>query len=325
MRAFVTGASGFIGGHLVELLNRKAWEVVCLTRDPAGLRWSDPKILQVKGDLSDRGAISRGMAKADVAFHLAALYKFGVKPESRYDESNVGGTRNVLEVSRDLGVPVVYCSTAGILGRSRGRPMTEEDRWNGPPVTPYDRTKLQAQRIVDRAAADGQDVTWVFPGAVFGPRDTSPNGAVLARIAADRMWAQPPFDTRLTWVLVRDVAEGLLFGHERGASGEGYVLADRVLTVPEFYRAFAERAGKKVRGRIRPTAVKALASLASLQSRLTGRPPLVTREMLELSKWNVVVDSTKARRDLGWTPTPFDHAMDETVAWFLRAYGPRTS
>ena len=159
MRAYVTGASGFIGAHVVRELRERGAEV----RDD----WID---------LEDRARLRTAIAGCDAVFHLAALYSYDA-PVVEHERVNVRGTRTVVELCRELGVRrLVHTSTCGTCGPVPGRAATEDD---GPPpwelAVPYKRTKLEAERIVLAAARDGLDAVVVNPTTPVGEGDRAPH------------------------------------------------------------------------------------------------------------------------------------------------------
>jgi nucleoside-diphosphate-sugar epimerase len=112
MRYMVTGATGFIGGHLVRQLVSRGHDVVALVRDPAAAMELDSLGVElVRGDILDRPSLDRSMAGADGVFHLAAWYRVGAHHRSEAEAINVQGTRNVLEAARDarIGKVVLRC------------------------------------------------------------------------------------------------------------------------------------------------------------------------------------------------------------------------
>ena len=172
MRAYVSGASGFIGSHVVGALRAAGWDV--------GEEFVD---------VGDMDGLRHAMKGADAVFHLAARYAFRGDPDE-FARVNVVGTRNVLEAARASGVArVVYTSTCATCGHVAGRPATEED---GPPAwelaVPYKATKLEAERLVLAAARDGSDVVIVNPTTPVGEGDTAPTptGRMVRGVATGR-------------------------------------------------------------------------------------------------------------------------------------------
>ncbi len=161
--ALVTGATGFIGSHLVEVLVSRGWRVRCLVRRPAEL----PEGAEaVHGDLAGAG-LERAAAGVEVVFHLAGVTK--ARRAREYYEGNARGTAALVEAC--AGVPrFVHVSSLAAVGPSADSvPLTEDAE--PAPFTHYGKSKLEAERIV-RASALGERAVIVRPPVVYGPRDT---------------------------------------------------------------------------------------------------------------------------------------------------------
>jgi dihydroflavonol-4-reductase len=287
MRAYVTGASGFIGSHVARELRERGVEV----RDT----WVD---------LSDRERLRTQIAGCDAVFHLAALYSYDV-PACDQERVNVEGTRVVVELCRELGVRrLVHTSTCGTCGPVRGRHATEED---GPPAweltVPYKRTKLEAERIVLSAARDGLDAVVVNPTTPVGDGDRmpTPTGRMIEGVVTGRYRAF--VKTGMNLVDVRDVARGHVLAWERGRRGERYLLGGADLTLEEVFAATADLAGRpRPRLHVPHAGARALAGfgLANAQEVLLARVPMYF-------SW------AKAQRELGYEPGPVWPALGRAV------------
>ena len=287
VRIYVTGASGFIGGHVVRELRAAGHEA----RD----EWID---------LLDRERLRRAMTGCGAVFHLAALYSYDA-PASEHERVNIEGTRVVVDLCRELGVKrLVHTSTCGTCGPVEGRPATEDD---APPAyelaVPYKRTKLEAERIVLDAARDGLDAVVVNPTTPVGDGDRfpTPTGRMVEGVATGRYRGY--LDTGVNVVDVHDVAHGHVLAFERGRSGERYLLGGVDLTLRELFGAIADLAGRpRPRVRVPYRAAKALArsGVANAQEVVLARVPMY-------------YSSDKARRELGYEPGPVEPALARAV------------
>ncbi len=322
MRAFVTGGTGLIGRQVAQALLRGGWEVVLLVRDPARAR--DLEALgarTVVGDVT-RPDFVHELAGVDVVSHQAAWFEIGIRDLEAMRRVNVQGTVNVLAMARQEGVPrIVFTSTAGLFPSSREHPATEAAKPRALIADAYVATKLEAHEFVQREMAKGAPVTIVAPGAVFGGRDTSQLAQSLALLVRGKLPALPSGFGLNTWIHAADVAEGHVLAATVGKPGETYLLGDRVLSMYEFLAAAALAANVRApRRRVPMSLVRFVARFSEWNARRKGRTALLSRSALALSSLNVVVDSSKARRELGWLPRPFEDRVKETMAWYVDTY-----
>ena len=284
MRAFVTGATGFLGGRLTQALRERGDEVVALDRR------SSP--------LSDPDALRRAMDGCDAVFHLAAVYKVGV-PRSERDamyETNVLGTRNVLDAA--AGVPrVVHVSTVNVFGNTRG--VVVDETYERDPadgfLSAYDWTKYEAHQV-----ARGRDnVVIAMPGAIHGPGDHSELGQQLDQARAGTLRFKALADVGVNAVHVDDVAAGLLLAHDRGRPGESYVLGNEITTLSELIDRVAPQ---PVRLSLPTPLLRAAIPFGPLIGKVMGTGPNL-RELIRASA-GVTYWATheRAQHELGYEP-----------------------
>ncbi|MGQ0797712.1 MAG: NAD-dependent epimerase/dehydratase family protein [Methanobacteriota archaeon] len=326
MRAFVTGGTGLVGSHLVEALLARGWDVAVLTRDPSRARGLAARgVAVIEGDLT-RPKFQAEMGRADVVFHTAGWIELGVRDGRRMFDVNVTGTANLLAIARKEGVArVVYTDTAGVFAPAHPeRPATEASEARAVIDDPYVVTKVQAHNLVVGEMHAGLPVTAVLPAAVFGPRDTNDLGRTLGRLVRGRLGTLPAGFGVNTWTHAADVADGHLLAATVGRPGEMYLLGDRVLTVYEFLRLAADVAGVPPPARRVPLrAARLVARLSEARASLSRRPPRLPLAALDLASIDLAVDASTARRDLGWSPRPFEERLRETVAWYVEEYRVR--
>lgn len=322
MRAFVTGGTGLIGRHVTEALLAGGWEVLVLAREPARARELESRGARiVPGDVT-RPDFVHELAGVDVLFHHAAWFEVGVRDLEAMRRVNVQGTVNVLAMARQEGVPrIVVTSTAGLFPGSRDHPATEATRPAALVADPYVASKLEAHQVAVRETAKGAPITIVAPAGVFGPHDTNQLAQSLVLLVRGRLPALPSGFGLNTWVHAADVAEGHILAATVGRPGETYLLGDRVLSMYDFLGAAARAANVKVpRRRVPMPLVRLVARFSEWNARRKGRTALLSRSALALSALDVVVDASKARRELGWVPRPFEDRVRETMAWYVDTY-----
>ena len=288
MKAYVSGASGFIGSHVVRVLRGAGWEV--------GEEFVD---------LGDRDGLRRAIDGCDAVFHLAALYAFRGDP-AEFERVNVQGTQNVLDAARAAGVArLVHTSTCATCGPVAGRVATEAD---GPPpwelAVPYKATKLAAERLALSAARADVDVVVVNPTTPVGEGDwvPTPTGRMVRGVATGRFRAYLT-GTGVNLVDVRDVARGHLLAWEHGRRGERYLLGGEDLTLRDAFGLIARAAGRRPpRLGVPYGAARAAAAVG-----------LLNRHEIALARLPMWFSSEKARRELGYDPGPVADAIGRAV------------
>lgn len=326
MKAFVTGAQGFVGRSVVEELASAGHEVVAGARRDAP-ELAGERVTVARADLSDRASLARAMEGCDVAFHVAA--KTGVwGPESEYVETNVTGTRNVLGACRDAGVrKLVFTSSPSVCfdGKDHVRASNDlpyPDRY----LCAYPRTKAIAEREV--LAANGAELATcaLRPHLVIGPRDPHliPRIVERARAGKLRIVGDGTNEVSLTWVANAALAHRLAGERlEPGAphAGRAYFLGQREpVRIWDWLREVLERLGEPAPGRAVPRRVAWLAGsvLEGAWSllRLSGEPPMTRFVALQLASSHSY-DMAPAERDFGYTERiGVAEATDELVNAF---------
>ncbi len=327
MRSLVTGASGFIGRRLAAELARRGDEVACLVRRTsltAPLR--ELPVELVVGDLDDPASLLPAVSGRDRVFHLAGVIQ--ASRNAAFESANVRGTRNLVEAclrsAPDLGRFVFVSSIAAAGPSGPDRPLTETDAPD--PVSAYGRSKLAAERIV-RDAGTRLPATIVRPPNVLGPGSKELDAAIglLRRRLSPSIGDDRP---RTSLVDVDDLVAALVLAAEdpRGA-GETYFVTDGgAYAWPEIVAALAGELGLgRFRIGIPFIAQLAAAGLAEVVSCATGRPPLLTREIVRAGHdrfW--LYDASKIGRDLGFRPR---YGMRDSVRRAVEASGavPRRS
>jgi dihydroflavonol-4-reductase len=315
-RYVVTGATGFIGTQLVRQLVVAGHQVVALARRPGAAQ--DLVALGVavhQGDVTEKESMRAAMAGADGVFHVAGWYRVGVRDTGPAWRTNVDGTRNVLELLRDLGIPRgVYTSTVAVFGDTRGRVVDEGYYRGGPWLSTYDRTKWAAHYEVAVPFVEaGLPLVIVQPGAVYGPGDPSPTGEALRAFLRRRQLFVPQ-GMALCWGHVADTARGHVLAMERGRSGESYILAGPAHTLLEALTVASRITGIPVPPlRLRPALLKGLAATAGLLERLVV-PPTLSAEYLRIAAGATYLGSSaKAQRELGFAARPLEAGLRETL------------
>lgn len=318
MRALVTGATGFTGGHLARELLRRGRTVRVLVRDRAKGRALEALGMEIaEGDLVDAAAVARASEGCDVVYHIAAMYREARHADSVYHDVNVGGTRNVLDGAARGGVGrVVHCSTVGVHG-DVAAPADESAPFS--PGDIYQDTKLEAELLARDRFQGGLPGAIFRPVGIYGPGDT--RFLKLFRTIANgsfRMIGSGSVLYHMTYI--DDLVDGIIrCGEHPGAVGQTYILAGpRYTTLEELASAVAGAVGRKPpKGRI-PLAPMMLAARAceTICKPLAIEPPL-HRRRLDFFIKDRGFSSAKATREIGYRPVvDLAEGFSRTAQWY---------
>ena len=322
MKAFVTGATGFLGAHVARVLAEQGADLRLLVRSTSDLRNLEGlKADRVIGDLRSPESIEKAIAGCDTVFHVAADYRLWVRDPEQMYRSNVEGTRALLEAARKNSVRrVVYTSSVATMGFNSNGTVADEDS----PVSladmigHYKRSKFMAEQIALDAGRSGQDVVVVNPSTPVGEMDIKPTPS--GRIIVDFLKRKFPayVDTGLNLVDATECARGHILALEKGRSGHRYVLGGENLTLKQILDKLAAITGLPS-PRVKVPYVMALATGVVdeiVTGRIRGREPRATIDAVRMGRKKMFVSSSKAERELGWRMVPVDAALRRAVAWF---------
>jgi dihydroflavonol-4-reductase len=314
--ALVTGATGFIGSHLVEALVARGWRVRCLVRKSSVLKWiPTDDVTLINGDVAVPGEdLERAVRNVGVVFHLAGLTS--ATDDAAYTRINVEGTRNIAGAMRSAapGALLVFCSSLAAAGPVKGkRPLNETDEPS--PVSPYGHSKLAAERIV---AESGLPNLTIRPPAVYGPRDTDILAAfkLAARGLALRV---APENQRLSLVHVEDLARGFVCAAEAEGRGLYYMTDGMLHTWESIMEAIARVVRKTPRViAIPPGVARLIARAETLRASVLGSKPLLTTgRITELMQGDWSCDDTRARLDLDYESSiSLPDGLKMTAEWY---------
>jgi dihydroflavonol-4-reductase len=329
MTTLVTGATGFLGSHVARLLVERGERVRVLVRASSDLRaLSGLAAERVAGDLRQPASLAAALRGAKTVYHVAADYRLWARDPREIHESNVTGTRNLLEGAARAGVGrFVYTSTVATVAVPRHGALPDErtDSRLEEMIGHYKRSKWLAEGEAFAAARRGQHVVIVNPTAPVGPGDwkPTPTGRVILDFLTGKMPAY--VDTGLNLVPVEDCAHGHLLAAEQGVSGQRYILGARNLSLREIFEALARITGRPAPRLRMPHAVAMAAAYGdALLSGLLGRQPKIPLEGVRMSRHRMFVDDSRARRELGFAPGDPEAALGRAVRWYQQnGYAPR--
>lgn len=317
-RLFVTGATGFLGRHLIPTLVNAGYHVRALVRHPEQHAWLRQYPVDiVRGDILDPDAVRRGADGARYVVHAAGIFRFW-GDEGEFDRVNVGGARNVIAAAQGAGCErVIHISTIYLIGQPP-RDQVIDETYPPNPVEPYQRSKLRAERLMLDANAGGLPVVVLRPGAFYGPGGNyafnrlffrDPMRGIIMQLNGGRYIILP--------VYVPDVAGAIVLALTRGRAGEVYHICDDPIMHRDAYDIICDEA-KLWYPRLRLPDWTGLAASHVLEAvaRVTRREPFYPLNLRSYvyNYWRVSHD--KAARELGFAPTPFREGARATIAWY---------
>ncbi len=321
MKAFVTGATGFLGGRLVSLLRERGDDVVALVRDPKRAeRVQALGCSLVVGDLSDVSTLRNAIDGCDSVFHLAGDFRLGILKREREQmrATNVEGTANVLAAAREVGVSrIVYASTIAAFGDTQTAVVDEtfeRDVADGFTST-YDETKFRAHEIALDHIDQGAPIVIVQPGAVYGPNDHSDIGNQILLAGKGELFALMLTNLGINLVHVDDVANGMILAHDKASVGRCYVLGGENVRLIEAMRIAADASGKRLpRITLPPAVIKAIAPVGPYVAPRLGYPPNLNELVRAGATATYWASSSRAERELGYTAVPLEVGIPRMLA-----------
>ena len=302
MKVLVTGGTGYLGSAIVRALSRAGHEPVAFSRSAVAPH--------VAGDIRDTRAVTAAAAAVDAIIHAAALVAVWRRDAAEFDAVNVGGLQSVLAAARAHRLQRIVYTSSFLALPPAGRPQ---------PLTAnhYQRTKVVARDVARRAAADGLPVVTLYPGVVYGP-GPSTEGNLVARLMGDQLRGRLPgiIGAEHTWsfAFVDDVADAHVAALTHASPAREYVVGGENAPQRLIYEFVRERRGRTIPPRIPYWLATVAAGGSEALAALTGRPPALTRGIVEIFRHDWPLDSTAARRDLGLRTIPLTDGLARTLA-----------
>ena len=316
MNIFITGATGFVGSHLVKRLSTTEHELVCLVRETSDVRKiQGEKTRIVVGDVKDKDSISNGMTNCQLVVNLANVYSFWEPNPKIYYEVNVEGTRNVMECALDAKVfKVVHMSTYGAYGIQEDCPFTEENIPSSVQSCEYSNSKYQSDQLVwELYRSRGLPVTVLYPANILGPGDDKATSQYIQNIMYRRFPARVLEDHYLTCVHIRDVVEAI----ERAllkedCIGEKYLIGNQYITFREFNKMISDISGAPLPRFSLPDML-----IVWMAGMLTFFSDGLSKDQVSAMMSNARCSGEKAERELGISYTPIKLAIEEAIETYM--------
>ena len=319
-KILVTGAAGFLGSHLTRQLVARGADIRVLLRPSSNNRAiADLPLEYMTGDLRDTASLDRALAGVQRVFHVAADYRLWSKRSQDIYDSNVGGTKNLLEAAKRAGIEqFVYTSTVATIAVDRPEHPNEfTDAKLEEMVGHYKRSKWLAEKEVLDAAKQGFPAIVAMPTTPVGPWDwkPTPTGKIILDFLNGKM---PGYvETGLNFVGVEECAAGHILVAEKGIAGERYLLGAENLTLKGVLDLLADLTGLPAPSLKIPHGLAlGVAYAETAFSRLIGREPQIPVEGVKIARHMMFVNCSRAVRELGFQAGPVSAAFERAVRWY---------
>lgn len=322
----ITGAAGFLGGTVCRQLIERG-ELVrafVLKNDPA-IQFVPNEAEIVEGDLTDKESLERFFTvpkdTRTIVLHIASIVTVNPDYNQKVMDVNVGGTQNIIDLclTHNEVQKLVYCSSTGAIPEApKGTSIAEVDCFDEHKVLGcYSQSKaLATQAVLDAVQFKGLNACVVHPSGIMGPEDfaVGETTGTLIKIINGEMPAG--IDGSFNLCDVRDLASGLISAADNGRSGECYILGNEPVSFREFANMVAEEAGCKKIGLFLPIwAANLMGSIMEHQAKRKGQKPMMTRFSVYNLARNNAFDSSKAKKELGYTTRSYRETIHDEIAW----------
>ena len=326
MKAFITGATGFVGSHVARALAAQGADLRLLVRSKSRLdNIADLRAETATGDLREPQSLKKAMQGCEFVFHVAADYRLWVRDPEQMYRSNVEGTRAIIQAAQESGVRrVIYTSSVATMGFTREGHIAGE---NSPVsikemVGHYKRSKFMAEQIALEAGNNGADVVVVNPTTPIGEYDIKPTPT--GRIVVDFLKRKFPayVDTGLNLADVKEVARGHLLAMEKARPGQRYILGGENLTLKQILDKLSALTGLPSPTMKVPHAVAMGFAVFDqfFTGTVLGKEPRATIDAVKMGRKKMFASSAKAERELGYKVLPVEDALRRAIDWF-QAHG----
>lgn len=313
----VTGVNGLVGGNLARALRARGESVRgIIHHDRKAVEGLDIELVQA--DLLDSPALIRAFNGVEVVFHLAGFISLSEQNAAHMEDINIEGVRNVIAACQVCRVRrlVHFSSIEALIQEPFETPVDEERPLaTGPHYPLYNRTKAAGEALVRQA--EGLETVILNPTGILGPYDFRPSffGQALLLMAAGRLpvMVSGGFD----WVDVRDVVNAAIQAARSAPAGSRFLLSSHWVSAVDVARAVARLSGfNPPRFSVPISLAYHAAPLVALFARLSGSPPLYTRDSLGALRSNHRISHARAAQMLGYQPRPFEESLQDTLDWF---------
>ena len=322
----VTGAAGFLGGTVCRQLIDRGERVraFVLPNDPA-IKFVPEEAEIVTGDLRDKASLEKFFTVPEdtetIVLHIASIVTVDPEYNQRVMDVNVGGTQNIIDLclAHKECKKLVYCSSTGAIPEvQKGTAIREVTRFDESKVIGcYSQSKaLATQLVLDAANQKGLNACVVHPSGILGPEDYAVGETTSTLIKIINGEMPMGIDGSFNLCDVRDLAQGTILAADKGAKGECYILGNDEVSFRDFSRLVSEESGcKRVRMFLPLRLADSMAKMMEKKAKKKGEKPMMTSFSVYNLARNNTFDSTKARRELGYTTRSYRETIHDEIAW----------
>jgi nucleoside-diphosphate-sugar epimerase len=317
-RILITGATGQVGNAIARRLASDGAQVRALVRSPKRADVLPEGVEPVTGDVTDPDSLKAALDGVGTVYHAAGIPEQWRKDTDEFARVNVEGTRNVVEAALAAGVErFVYTSTDDALVQGPGKEFDESVLNPGPGDTPYQRSKLEADRVVTEALDRGLPAVFLHPAGVYGPAPFLVKGLndLLLQLAKKKTPMLLPGGMGVAYS--EDVADGHVRAAAQAPVGARYLLAESFQPLTDIAKAVAAAEPRAKVPPVMPMPVaRTVMRVGEGVANMTGKPPLIAKSVLLFLARGARPSGARARSELGWSPTPFTTGVERTLEHF---------
>ncbi|MEM7106090.1 MAG: NAD-dependent epimerase/dehydratase family protein [Bacteroidota bacterium] len=317
MKVLVTGAGGFVGNNVVRVLLKDGYSVRAMVyQAPNALEGLDIEV--VKGDILNPDSVKAALQGMDAVVHTAGRISIDGDPDGMVMKTNVDGVRHMVEASLEIGIKrFVHFSSIQAFEDDGRSVLNEKSPPTGKNSFKYDLSKLGGELEVKKGVANGLSAIILNPPAIYGPYDFEPS--LTGQMLLDFYYQKIPMLTPggFNFTDVRDIAQAAVNGLTMGRSGENYILGNRWISVGEMARLTEQVTGVPSPKRTSPLFLAYIGlPFIKLSSKLSGKPPVYTKQSLDTLKLGKQIDDSKAVTEIGLQKRDALETIRDAYAWF---------
>jgi dihydroflavonol-4-reductase len=323
VRVFVTGATGFIGRHLMKRLVLDGYDIRCLVRQRKAIDFlASQKIEVIQGEVTDRDTVLQGMIGCDALIHLANIYAMWLPDPSEFARVNVDGTRIVMESAAQAIIQrVIYVSTVAVYGHPKDRPFSEDSQPGKQMLSRYGLTKAEANRLTwEIAKMHNMQLTVLYPGIVLGAGDDKASGQYIQDILFQRVPSTIFHRSEAVYVYVEDVVESIIHSLTRPeAIGQRYLIGKESMNGKSYTHLIRDIAGVRLPWFHFPDLIViAAAYLFTAIAAITRKPPWwgLSIDAAKTLSTGFYYRADKSESELGIRYTPIRYALEEAIQFY---------